>query len=142
MPRLWVQLWSFHSSRFYCLTFSRIWVQVHGLLWCSLPSACGLRPLQCVYTPWCLGCCLRSLRGAHSPRYLRFGLNAPQNRHRSTMQPGGEKARAAATEKFPKLSPSVSFFFFHFFFLRKSSCSILPLHTREGLSSHTAHLSS
>ena len=29
-----------------------------------------------------------------------------------------------------------------FFFLRKSSCSVLPLHTRKGLSSHTAHLSS
>ena len=29
-----------------------------------------------------------------------------------------------------------------FFFLRKSSCSILPLHTRKGLSSCTAHLSS
>ena len=26
------------------------------------------------------------------------------------MQPGGEKARAAAIEKFPKLSPTVSFF--------------------------------
>ena len=29
-----------------------------------------------------------------------------------------------------------------FFFLRKSSCSILLLHTRKGLSSHTTHLSS
>ena len=28
-----------------------------------------------------------------------------------------------------------------FFFLRKSFCSILPLHTRKCLSSHTAHLS-
>ena len=28
-----------------------------------------------------------------------------------------------------------------FSFLGKSSCSILPLHTRKGLSSHTAHLS-
>ena len=32
--------------------------------------------------------------------------------------------------------------FFHFFFLRNSSCSSLPLHTRKGLSFHTAHLSS
>ena len=46
----------------------------------------------------------------------------------------------AAEGEFPKLLLSVSFF--HFFFLRNSSCSVLLLHTRKGLSSHTAHLSS
>ena len=49
---------------------------------------------------------------------------------------GGEETGAAAAGEFPKLPLSV------FFFLRKSSCSILSLHTKKGLSSHTAHLSS
>ena len=46
----------------------------------------------------------------------------------------------SAVGDFPKLQLSDSFF--HFSFLRNSSCLILPLHTRKGLSSHTACLSS
>ena len=48
---------------------------------------------------------------------------------------GGEDTGAAAAEEFPKVPLRV------FFFLRKSSCSILPLNTRKGLSFHTAQLS-
>ena len=52
----------------------------------------------------------------------------------STQELAGEEAGAAAAGEFPTVPPRI------FSFLRKSSCSILPLHTRKGLSSHTAHL--
>ena len=53
----------------------------------------------------------------------------------STGQPGGEATGPAAAGELPKLPLRV------IYFLRKS-CSILPLRTKKGLSSHTAHLSS
>ena len=56
----------------------------------------------------------------------------------STALLDGEEAGASAAGEFPKL-PLVSLFF-HFFFLRNSSCSILLLHTRKGLSSHSPPL--
>ena len=84
----------------------------------------------------------------HSPWCLGFGLDAPHTLAAGVWGggvagwPGEEEAGAgsAAAGEFPKVI-RVSLFF-HFFFLRKSSCSILPVHTRKGLSSHTAHLSS
>ena len=83
-----------------------------------------------------LGACgLRSFQVALSP-VLWIWAHCPPHLLGSTRQLGGEDTGAAAAGEFPKLPPSV------FFFLRKSSCSILPLHTRKGLSSHTAHLSS
>ena len=105
------------------------------------------------FSPRCVhslvsACCLRSLPGEHCPRGLRppqgvqsphgaldLGLIPPTARG-SAGWPGGEETEAVAGGEFPKVSPTV------FFFLRKSSCSILLLHTRKGLSSHTAHLSS
>ena len=86
----------------------------------TLLCACGLRFLQLTLSP-CFG----------------FGLAAP---HTSLGALGGQQGReetgAAAAGEFPQVSLRV------FFFLAKSSCSILPLHKRKGLSSHTAHLSS
>ena len=93
-----------------------------GLPWCALslvPVVSG-HPSEVRTLPQCFG----------------YGLDAPPNPWWSTGQPGREETRAAAAGEFPKLTLSV------FFFLRKSSCSILPLHTRKGLSSHTAQLSS
>ena len=101
------------------LTFLRsMGVHVGPSVICTLLSACGLKSLP--------------LLGA-----LDLGSlpSTPWWEH----QEGrlcGEETGAAAAGNFPKCPPSV------FSFLRKSFCSILPLHTRQGLSSHTAHLSS
>ena len=50
MPPLWVQLWSFHSSRFYYLTSSGLWVWAQGLPWCALspvPQVWSQVPPRC-----------------------------------------------------------------------------------------------
>ena len=76
-------------------------------------------------------------RCALSPQCFGFGLDTT---HTSAGvldgRLGGKETEAVGAGEFPKVPPRV------FFFLEKSSCSILPLHTRKGLSSHTAHLSS
>ena len=88
-----------------------------GLLWAmvvraepslihTLPGACGLSSL--LYELWTLpGQYTQSLVGAHTP--WRGGW------------PGGEETGAVAAGEFPKVLPRV------FFFLEKSSCSILWL---------------
>ena len=80
-----------------------------------------------------------SLPGVSSPQGLGCGLSAPP--------PPREQGKAGlrghwsfCCRRIPQTAPECLLFFF--FFLRNSSCSILPLHTRKGLSSHTAHLSS
>ena len=80
------------------------------------------------------GCGLSSPE-LHSPRSLDVGC-CPLHPHGCTGWPGEEETGDAVVGEFPTVPPSV------FFFLRQSSCSILLLHTRKGLSSHTAHLSS
>ena len=93
-----------------------------ALLWrCALslmPRMCAQRPFE-----------VSTLLGASD-----LGLIPPAHPRRSAGLPVGEETGAAATGELPKLPPSV------FFFVRKSPCSILPLQTRKGLSSHTAHL--
>ena len=96
-----------------------------------------------------------AFRGTHFPRCLRCGLGpcwctlslgppawawGLPHHCGNTTRLGWEEAGEAAAGEFPKLPLSVSFF--HSFFLRNFSCSILPLHTRKSWSSHTAHLSS
>ena len=67
---------------------------------------------------------------------LRIWVQYPPQPHGSTGEPGGEKTGAAAPGEFPNMPPKA------FVFLTKSSCSILLLHTRKGLCSCTAHISS
>ena len=227
MPPLWVQLWSFHSSRFYCLTCGDLkkkkmegrdikgeregveqerrerkkvlkerknnnkelilrkererkkkqayWFQTGeasfaGLFGCSqlrgpspalLHSKPALRqpPAQLSSTQLSSGPWTHrfrhspssrlwvhahgAFRDAHSPQFLWSQVppsctlpGALDLGCGSTKRPRGEETGAATAGEFPKMPPRV------FFFLRKSSCSILPLHSRKGLSSHTAHLSS
>ena len=68
------------------------------------------------------------------PQVLRIWAWYPPQPCESAGQPGGEETGAAAAGEFPRVPPRV------FFSLRKSSCSILPLHTRNGLSSHSPPL--
>ena len=86
------------------------------------------------------GCTCRAFHDGHSLCFLWSQVTQSYtlpSAHpcRSAGQPGAEETGAVAAGEFPKVPPSV------FFFLRKSSCSLLPLHTRKGLFSHTAHLS-
>ena len=94
----------------------------------TLPSACGLRPPP-------RGALSLMPRMCASPQCFGFGLDVL---HIPKGVRGGRVERRLELllqENSPN-RPSV------FFFLRKSSCSILLLHTRKGLSSHTAQLSS
>ena len=102
-----------------------------GLPWCALSQV----PVVSVPPSCVLSLMPRSVPGgpprcALSPM-LPMCDRCPPSPRGSTRQLGGEETGTVAAGEFPKLPPSV------FFFLRKSSCSILLLHTRKGLSSHT-----
>ena len=133
MPPLWVQLWFFHSSRFYCLTSSGLWMCVHTgpSLICTLLGACGFtselhcpRSVSVVSGPpkdLTLPCQWLWSRVCSLLLVLRIWVQYPPHLHASARRPGGEETGAAAAVEFPKVPLRV------FFFLRKSSCSILPL---------------
>ena len=88
------------------------------------------------YTPWCLGCVCGGPARCSLTLVLLIWAWCPLHPRGSAGQQGGKETGAAAAGEFPTVPPRI------FSFLRKSSCSILPLHTRKGLSSHTTHLSS
>ena len=122
------------THRFRHSPSSGLWVCASGAfldshspqcLWSHVSLSCTL-PSQCLWSQCTLS--------AHP--VLRILAQYPPQPRRSFRQLGGEDTGAVAAGEFPKLPPGV------LFFLRKSSCSILLLHTRKGLSSHTAHLSS
>ena len=106
----------------------------------SYPAAPG--PIGSgTHPPQGYGCTCGAFHSAHSPRCLGFGLDAL---HTPAGAPGGwvERRLEMLLQENSPNCPPVSLAFFSLFFLRKSSCSILLLHTRKALSSHTAHLSS
>ena len=74
MTPLWVQLWSFHNSSFYCLASSGLWVCAQGLLWLALS----------------LGPVVSGPSKLHSSRCFGFGLNAP---HTPMRGPSGQVER-------------------------------------------------
>ena len=92
-------------------------------LWSHVSLSCML-PGRCL---WSLVCTV--------PQVLRIWAPYPPQPRRSARQSGGEETGAAAAGESPQMPPRV------FFFWGKSSCSIMLLHTRKGLSSRTAHLS-
>ena len=122
-------------------------VCVWGLLCCILilvPRMWSQVPLRCILCLVSWMWSQVSLHGVDSHQCLRFGLDAPNTPAGvpgSRVERGVELMLQKNCPNFPRVS-LFCFAFLHFFFLRKSSCSILPLHTRKGLSSHTAHLSS
>ena len=89
---------------------------------CTLPGVFGLMSLWVALTP--VGTCGLGVVCTLPPVFRIWAWYPPQP-CRSTGQPGGEETGAAASGEFPTVPLRV------FFFLRKSSCSILPLHKRR-----------
>ena len=89
------------------------------------PVVSHLSELQSPWSVWCRSQAPWSVpvvSVVHSPQCLGFGFNIPHTpKGAQGGCPGGEETGAAAAGEFPKVPLRV------FFFLRKSSCSILRL---------------
>ena len=106
---------------------------------CTLPHAGASDvisgPFEVRTLPDALDVCLEAFRGVHSPWCFGFGLDVPHTPTGAPGQQGGEDTRAAAAGEFPKMPLRV-----FFFFLGKSSCSILPPYKEGPVLLHSSPL--